>query len=180
MALEDTELTIGGVSFKGVYIAILLSLATTLGGGVWTASSLYSRLEALEALDIPELGPIEESLLTTEQNLQTQIELIQQELVDNDVNQLQGKLAALGVNLKTIADQQGKLLLISDKVTKLENDIQSMRGVVAAAEVATNAIKDEKVGRERVEDRLNKIDTEIDDIWSGMDYLSNPLNQEEL
>lgn len=176
MALEDTELTIGGVSFKGVYIAILLSLATTLGGGVWTASSLYSRLEALEALDIPELGPIEESLLTTEQNLQTQIELIQQELVDNDVNQLQGKLAALGVNLKTIADQQGKLLLISDKVTKLENDIQNMRGVVAAAEVATNAIKDEKAGRERVEDRLNKIDTEIDDIWSGMDYLSNPLN----
>lgn len=176
MALEDTELTIGGVSFKGVYIAILLSLATTLGGGVWTASSLYSRLEALEALDIPELGPIEENLLTTEQNLQTQIELIQQELVDNDVNQLQGNLAALGVNLKTIADQQGKLLLIGDKVTKLENDIQSMRGVVAAAEIATNAIKDEKSGRERVEDRLNKIDTEIDDIWSGMDYLSNPLN----
>lgn len=176
MGLEDTELTIGGVSFKGVYIAILLSLATTLGGGVWTASSLYSRLEALEALDIPELGPLEESLLTTEQNLQTQIELIQQELVDNDVNQLQGKLAALGVNLKTIADQQGKLLLISDKVTKLENDIQNMRGVVAAAEVATNAIKDEKAGRERVEDRLKKIDTEIDDLWSGMDYLSNPLN----
>ena len=61
-------------------------------------------------------------------------------------------------------------------MTKLENDIQGMRGVVAAAEVATNALKDDKVDRIRVEDRLKKIDTEIDDIWSGMDYLSNPLN----
>jgi len=62
VSLAETELTIGGTSFKGVYIAILMSLATTLGGGVWTASSLYSRLEALEALDIPELGPLEEKL----------------------------------------------------------------------------------------------------------------------
>ena len=176
MSLAETELTIGGTSFKGVYIAILISLATTLGGGVWTASSLYSRLEALEALQIPELAPLEEQLLKVGQDLETKIELIEQELRANDVSQLQGKLATLGVNLQTIADQQGKLLLISDKVTKLENDIQAMRGVVAAAEVATNALKDDKVDRSRVEDRLKKIDTEIDDIWSGMDYLSNPLN----
>jgi hypothetical protein len=176
MSLAETELTIGGTSFKGVYIAILLSLSTTLGGGVWTASSLYSRLEALEALDIPELGPLEERLLTAEQDLKGEIELIQQELQANDVSQLQGKLATLGVNLQTIAEQQGKLLLINDKVSELGSDIQSMKGVVAAAEVATNALKDDKVDRIRVEDRLKKIDTEIDDIWSGMDYLSNPLN----
>jgi hypothetical protein len=176
MSLAETELTIGGTSFKGVYIAILLSLSTTLGGGVWTASSLYSRLEALEALDIPELGPLEEKLLTAEQDLKGEIELIQQELQANDVSQLQGKLATLGVNLQTIAEQQGKLLLINDKVSELGSDIQSMKGVVAAAEVATNALKDDKVDRIRVEDRLKKIDTEIDDIWSGMDYLSNPLN----
>jgi chromosome segregation ATPase len=176
MSLAETELTIGGTSFKGVYIAILLSLSTTLGGGVWTASSLYSRLEALEALDIPELGPLEEKLLTAEQDLKGEIELIQQELQANDVSQLQGKLATLGVNLQTIAEQQGKLLLINDKVSELGSDIQSMKGVVAAAEVATNALKDDKVDRSRVEDRLKKIDTEIDDIWSGMDYLSNPLN----
>ncbi len=179
MSLEDTELTIGGVSFKGVYIAILLSLATTLGGGVWTASSLYSRLEALEALDIPELGPIEEKLLTAEQDLKGEIELIQQELQVNDVSQLQGKLAALGVNLQTIAEQQGKLLLIGDKVTKLENDIQAMR-VLLLQRKLQQTLKDGQGDRNRIEDKLKKIDTEIDDLWSGMDYLSNPLNQEEL
>jgi len=62
MSLAETELTIGGTSFKGVYIAILLSLATTLGGGVWTASSLYSRLEAVEALQIPDVVPITEEV----------------------------------------------------------------------------------------------------------------------
>jgi len=27
-----------------------------------------------------------------------------------------------------------------------------------------------------VDSKLKKIDTEIEDLWSGMDYLSNPLN----
>ena len=62
MSLEDTELKIGGTSFKGVYIAILLSLATTLGGGVWTASSLYSRLQDVESLSIPNIKPIQEEV----------------------------------------------------------------------------------------------------------------------
>lgn len=176
MSLAETELTIGGTSFKGVYIAILLSLATTLGGGVWTASSLYSRLEAVEALQIPELGPLEDSLLTIKKDLQTQIDLIQQELIDNDVNQLQGNLATLGVNLKTIAEQQGKLLSIQEKVINLEKDIESMRSVVATAEMTTNSMKSGQNDLQKMNDRLGRIETEIDDLWSGMDYLSNPLN----
>ena len=42
MSLEDTELTIGGTTFKGVYIAIMLSFATTIGGGIWAASESVS------------------------------------------------------------------------------------------------------------------------------------------
>ena len=82
MSLADTELSIGGVKFKGIYIAVVLSLATTIGGGVWTASSLYSRLEGVESRKIPNVTPIKED-----------IQLIQQQLVDNDVSKLQGKLA---------------------------------------------------------------------------------------
>ncbi len=169
MSLAETELTIGGTSFKGVYIAILLSLATTLGGGVWTASSLYSRLEAVEALQIPDVAPIEEDVSRVEAELAEQIKLIQQELIANDVNQLQGKLAELGVNLKTIAEQQAKLLTINDKVIELEKELESMRVTVTQAELMTKDLKD-------VDSKLKKIDTEIEDLWSGMDYLSNPLN----
>lgn len=169
MSLAETELTIGGTSFKGVYIAILLSLATTLGGGVWTASSLYSRLEAVEALQIPDIVPLEEEIATVESSLSGRVDLIQQELIANDVGQLQGKLAELGVNLKTIADQQTSLLLINDRVIELEKEIETMRATVAKAELMTKDLED-------VDSKLKKMDTEIEDLWSGMDYLSNPLN----
>ena len=47
MALEDMELDVGGVKFKGIYIAILLSFATTIGGGIWAASEFVSRISNL-------------------------------------------------------------------------------------------------------------------------------------
>ncbi len=168
MSLEETELKIGGTSFKGVYIAILFSLATTLGGGVWTASSLYSRLESVESRSIPDITPLEERVLTDKQALLSEIDLIKQELSDNDVSQLQGKLATLGVNLQTIIDQQDKLLLIDDNVDDLEKEIESMKATVTKAELVT-----EKVSG--FESKMKTMKREVEDLWSAMDYLSNPL-----
>lgn len=158
MSLEDTELKIGNTSFKGVYIAILFSLATTLGGGVWTASSLYSRLEAVEAVQIPNIVPLEEEVL-----------LIKQELEDNDVSKLQGKLAELGTNLVVIKEQQTGLLLIQGQVSDLAKEIESQKAVVAKAEMITEDMKELK-------EKLNKIGINVDDIWKALDYMSNPLN----
>ena len=168
MSLENTELKIGDVSFKGVYIAILFSLATTLGGGVWTASSLYSRLEAVESTQIPDIAPLEESVLTNRQELNAQIELIKQELKDNNVSQLQGKLATLGTNLVTIRDQQEKLLAIDSSVDQLEKDISRMMAIVEKAELLTKAMSD-------LDARMKVSQREIEDLWQGMDFISNPL-----
>ena len=157
MSLADTELTIGGTSFKGVYIAILLSLATTLGGGVWTASSLYSRLEAVESQQIPDIVPLEEKIL-----------LVEQELEANDVGQLQGKLAELGVNLVTIKEQQAALLDIKTKVTDLEKDIEGMKSTVKQAELITAKSED-------IDKRIQAIGRDLDSVWEALDYVSNPL-----
>lgn len=157
MSLADTELTIGGTSFKGVYIAILLSLATTLGGGVWTASSLYSRLEAVESQQIPDIVPLEEKIL-----------LVEQELEANDVGQLQGKLAELGVNLVTIKDQQASLLDIKTKVTDLEKEIETMKSTVKQAELITAKSED-------IDKRIQAIGRDLDSVWEALDYVSNPL-----
>mgnify|MGYP000134860079 FL=1 len=129
MSLAETELTIGGTSFTGVYIAILLSLATTLGGGVWTASSLYSRLEAVESQKIPDIAPLEEKIL-----------LVEQELQANNVSQLQGKLSELGVNLVTIKDQQSSLLDIKTKVTDLDKDIETMKAQVTESKLIAEGV----------------------------------------
>ena len=170
MSLAETELTIGGTSFKGVYIAILLSLATTLGGGVWTASSLYGRLESVESRSIPDTAPMQEQMIADKQELMSLIKLIEAELDANDVSQLQGKLSALGVNLTTIADQQQKLLLIDDNVEDLEKAIEAMKGTVTKAELITQNVA-------KTDATLKSIKREIEDLWEGMDYLSNPLKQ---
>jgi septal ring factor EnvC (AmiA/AmiB activator) len=157
VSLAETELTIGGTSFKGVYIAILLSLATTLGGGVWTASSLYSRLEAVESQKIPDIAPLEEKIL-----------LVEQELQANNVSQLQGKLSELGVNLVTIKDQQSSLLDIKTKVTDLDKDIETMKAQVTESKLIAEGV-------DGFSKSIKNIEREIEDLWSGMDYISNPL-----
>ena len=157
MSLEDTELKIGGTSFKGVYIAILLSLATTLGGGVWTASSLYSRLQDVESRSIPDIKPINE-----------EIRLIQQQLTDNDVSQLKAKLAELSTNLKTIIENQGNLMELRSEVTNIEKELESMRATVKQAELVAGDL-------EGINPTIDKLTREIEDLWKGLDYLSNPL-----
>jgi predicted nucleic acid-binding Zn-ribbon protein len=115
MSLESTELKIGDTSFKGVWIAIVLGIGSTIGGGVWTASSLYSRLEAVESQQIPDISPIRENLAT------------------------------LGTRLETLLSQQEKLLELNTDVSTLSNEIEAMKATVATAEIIINDIGDTEV-----------------------------------
>ena len=112
MSLEKSELNINGTSFKGVWIAIVMTIGTSIGGTVWTASSLYSRLEALESKKIPDISPLRENLGT------------------------------LGTRLDTLLSQQEKLLELNTDVSKLANEIEAMKGTVAKAEIIIEDIGD--------------------------------------
>ena len=159
MSIEDSELKIGGQTFKGAWIAVVLAIGSTIGGGVWTASSLYSRLEAVEGIQVPDIVPLEEKVL-----------LIEQELTANDVSQLQGKLAELGVNIKTIAEQQEKLLSVKEEVKDLKESVIQMQTTVEKAELILDKV-------DKFEAQVKATNREIQDLWDGMDHLSsNPLN----
>jgi protein subunit release factor A len=155
--IGDSELKIGGQTFKGAWIAVVLAIGSTIGGGVWTASSLYSRLEAVEAISVPDVSPLHES-----------IQLIEQQLKDNDISHLSAKLATLGTNLTTISSQQEKLLEITTSVNNLEKEIEAMKSTVKQAELVSDSIGD-------VDERLKVISKEIDDIWLGLDAVAMPL-----
>ena len=155
--IEDSELKIGGQTFKGAWIAVVLAIGSTIGGGVWTASSLYSRLEAVEAISVPNIAPIEE-----------EIKLIQQQLQDNDISQLSAKLATLGTTLATMAESQKNLLELQTDVSELSKEIEGMKAVVKQAEIVTESMSDIKKDFE-VHSR------EINDLWQGLDHLSDPL-----
>ena len=44
MALEDLEVNVGGTSIKGVWIAIVFTFGSSIGGGIWAASQFFSQL----------------------------------------------------------------------------------------------------------------------------------------
>ena len=138
MSLEKSELNINGTSFKGVWIAIVMTIGTSIGGTVWTASSLYSRLEIVESKKIPDISPIRENLGT------------------------------LGTRLDTLLSKQEKLLELNTDVSKLANEIEAMKGTVAKAEIIIENIGD-------VDGKIKTLTKEVEDLWQGMDYLSNPL-----
>jgi len=112
MSLENTELKIGNTSFKGIWIAIVLTIGTSIGGTVWTASSLYSRLETVEAVKIPDVAPITQ------------------------------KLATLGTHLETILTQQEKLLEIKAELSELSKEIEAMKAVVKQGELIADSMGD--------------------------------------
>ena len=175
MALQDLELNVGGTSFKGVYIAVLLSFASTIAGGIWTASEFFNRLEAQEAAveagkaSVNTLQARFEDLRKSQtealQDYQVTIANMQQSLEDNDVASLQGKLAELGTNLEAIMEAQTELLDLRDRIASVE---KSNAEAVLKVDNRLESLKD-------TSERLKRIQKEIDDIWLGLDSLANPL-----
>ena len=175
MALDDLELNIGGQSFKGVYVAVVVSFASTIAGGIWTASEFFSRLEAQEAA-VEAAGvtattlqarfeDLRESQTEALQDYQVTIANMQQSLEDNDVASLQGKLAELGTNLEAIMEAQKELLDLRDRVAAVE---KSNAEAVLRVDNRLESLKD-------TSERLKRIQKEIDDIWLGLDSIANPL-----
>lgn len=174
--MENVELDVGGTKFKGVWIAILFSFASTIGGGIWTASEFFNRLAAQEEAvqeAIQVAADINAEFLSLRKDLNTQInthkntiDVVQQQLADNDVSGLQGKLATLGTNLEQIMKRQGELLTLQEKVSALQTTVAE-RG--AKTEAQLDKLK-------QYDEDMKRITREIDDLWNGMDALSNPLS----
>ena len=164
MGIEDIELDVGGTKFKGIYIAILMSFATTIGGGIWAASEFVSRIDNIEAsLDatinsIPNIEPLELELAS----IRTKIE-------DNDLGHLQGKLAELSTLLDNIKARQQEVLdqaaNSTAKVNTMEKDWIEVRNEYKAM---ADAIKSFEV-------KVQNFKKEVDDLWKGLDAASSPL-----
>jgi len=164
VSLEDIELDIGGTKFKGIYIAILLSFATTIGGGIWAASEFVSRISNLEASveelssSIPDITPMQEKIVAIE----TKIE-------DNDLGHLQGKLAELDTLLNNIKERQTEVLTDAStstaKVVQMEKDWIEVRNEYKKM---ADAIKE-------FEKQVANFKREVDDLWKGLDAVSSPL-----
>lgn len=164
MSLEDIELDIGGTKFKGIYIAIVLSFATTIGGGIWAASEFVSRISNLET-------SFEETVqvLSKIEPIEIELSAISTRLEDNDVAHLSGKLSQLTTLLDSIKERQSEVLTnvanTDLKVATMEKDWIEVRNEYKKM---ADAIK-------RFEDSLLKYKTEVDQLWQGLDAVNSPL-----
>ena len=164
--MENIELDVGGTKFKGIWIAVLFSFASTIGGGIWAASEFFSRIEILEEKVI-EGQDVSGSWEEDKKVLMSDLAVLQQQLEDNDVSSLQGKLAELGSVLGAIMERQKELLALQERLIQVEKDMTEITTVVAKAELMTQ-------NADQVNKKLQRLEKEINDLWEGMDYLSNP------
>jgi chromosome segregation ATPase len=169
MSLEETELNVGGVKFKGIYIAIMASIIGTISGGIWAVSEFYSRVGVID----DNLAQLEETVTNATASIEAeQIKLtaIETKIEDNNISHLQGKLAELQTMLENIAARQVEVLsdakASTDKVAQLEKDWIEVRNEYKKMADALKAF----------EETQGKFVTELDNLWDGLDAATNPLN----
>lgn len=174
MALEDIEVNVGGTQFKGIWIAIVISFASTIGGGIWAASQFFAQLndqsEAVIAATAQAEGlatrfdDLREMNALRLQDMDKKLAGMEQAMTAADVENLQGKLSELGANLMQIMDAQKELLDIRDRIASVEKTSSESELKVQAR---LDALK-------TLDDRLKKFERDMDDLWMAIDA-TNPL-----
>ncbi len=174
MALEDLEVNVGGTSIKGVWIAIVISFGSTIGGGIWAASQFFSQLseqsEAVVAATsqtdalTTRFDDLRESNTTRLQTMNVKLSNMEQAMTAADVENLQGKLAELGANLVQIMDAQQELLDLRDRISTVEKTSSETELRVTGKLDALSTI----------DERLKRFERDMDDLWTAIDA-TNPL-----
>ena len=178
MALEDIEIDIGGGNkVKGVWIAILFTFASTIGGGIYASAEFFGRLDALENTvneAVSRTAVVEgrfDDLRDTQnqrlQDYQVTISNMEQQLADNEVGSLQSRLAELGTNLEAIMAAQAELLTIRDRIATVE---KTNSETILKVDAKIQAL-------DGIDKRISRLQKDIDDAWTAMDELANPLGR---
>lgn len=174
MALEDLEVNVAGTSIKGVWIAIVFTFGSTIGGGIWAASQFFSQLseqsEAVVAATLQADGlttrfdDLRESNTTRLQTMDVKLSNMEQAMTAADVENLQGKLAELGANLVQIMEAQSELLDLRDRISTVEKTSSETELRVTGKLDALST----------VDERLKRFERDMDDLWTAIDA-TNPL-----
>ena len=174
MALEDLEVNVGGTSIKGVWIAIVISFGSTIGGGIWAASQFFAQLneqsEAVIAATAQadalatRFNDLRDTNTIRLQDMDKKLSNMEQAMTAADVENLQGKLAELGANLVQIMDAQQELLDLRDRISTVEKTSSETELRVSGKLDSLSTI----------DDRLKRFERDMDDLWMAIDA-TNPL-----
>jgi hypothetical protein len=105
---DETELKVGGFTFKGVYLAAALPLLGSLSGGIYYGYDVVNRFWGVE-------GAVNEVLDAT-----SRIRALEQTIGDNNVSGLNTQLSQISTQMVNILEQQRTLLDLRSKVERAE------------------------------------------------------------
>ena len=150
--MEDTELKVGGFTFRGWYIAAALPILSAISGGIYYGYDTLNRFYAVETgIDLVTTEADMFNVRATDFN--SRIQALEQAVQDNDVRGLNTRLSTISTQMQTILEQQKDLL-------DLRSQVERSTGIT-----------------DTLGDKLDEYQVEIDDIWKAYDSLaSNPLN----
>jgi hypothetical protein len=150
--MEDTELKVGGFTFKGWYIAAALPILSAISGGIYYGYDTLNRFYAVETgIDLVTTEADMFNVRATDFN--SRIQALEQAVADNDVRGLNTRLSTISTQMQTILEQQKDLL-------DLRSQVERSTGIT-----------------DTLGDKLDEYQVEIDDIWKAYDSLANnPLN----
>ena len=174
MALEDLEVNVGGTSIKGVWIAIVLTFGSTIGGGIWATSQFFAQLNDQSEAVISataqadalatRFNDLRDANTIRLQDMDKKLSNMEQAMTAADVENLQGKLAELGANLVQIMDAQQELLDLRDRISTVEKTSSETELRVSGKLDSLSTI----------DDRLKRFERDMDDLWMAIDA-TNPL-----
>ena len=174
MALEDVEVNVGGTSIKGVWIAIVMTFGSTIGGGIWAASQFFAQLneqsEAVIAATAQadalatRFDDLRDANAIRLQDMDKKLSNMEQAMTAADVENLQGKLAELGANLVQIMDAQQELLDLRDRISTVEKTSSETELRVSGKLDSLSTL----------DERLKRFERDMDDLWMAIDA-TNPL-----
>lgn len=105
---DDTELKVGGYTFKAAHILFALPILSGVAGGAYWGYDVLNRF-----LDV-------ESGFEEVTGAKSRIQALEQTVGDNNVGQLNTKLSEISTQMVTILEQQKTLLDLRSKVERAE------------------------------------------------------------
>ena len=105
---DETELKVGGFTFKGVYLAAAIPLLGSLSGGIYYSYDVVNRFWGVEEA-------VNEVLDAT-----SRIRALEQTIGDNNVSGLNTQLSQISTQMVNILEQQKTLLDLRSKVERAE------------------------------------------------------------
>ena len=105
---DETELKVGGFTFKGVYLAAALPLLGSLSGGIYYGYDVVNRFWGVEESVIEVLDAA------------SRVQALEQTIGDNNVSGLNAQLSQISTQMVTILEQQRTLLDLRSKVERAE------------------------------------------------------------